>query len=432
MHKLRSYWVDVDVESVDKKEYAACPVGRPSALQTRQNDCRIVAHRGLAFRLRSNSGGRRMRKSVCVVGAGLSGAVIAHELACAGFECDVIEARGHVAGNCHTQRDPATGILVHAYGPHIFHTGNERVWSYIQRFDEFVPFVNRVRAVAGGQVYSLPINLSTINQFFGKMFSPEQAREFLNAAADRSIRNPRSFEEQALRFVGRELYEAFFKGYTIKQWGVDPAELPASILKRLPVRFNYDDSYYDSKYQGMPRHGYTHIVEKMLDHRNIHLALNTTFSRKDAAQACHTFYSGPLDAWFGFSEGRLGYRTLDFAAERHTGDFQGNPVINYCDAEVPWTRICEHKHFAPWDSHEGTVVFKEFSRSCGEGDDPCYPIRLVNDKRILGSYERMAAEESGVTFVGRLATYRYLDMDVTIEEALQASAQFIACASAAA
>jgi UDP-galactopyranose mutase len=363
---------------------------------------------------------------VCIVGAGFSGAVIAHELACAGYECDVFEARPHVAGNCHTERDEATGVMVHAFGPHIFHTNNERVWKLVRRFGEFAAFTNRVKAIAGGRVFSLPINLLTLNQFFAKTFSPQQARAFLDSIGDRTIETPRSFEEQALRFVGRELYEAFFKGYTIKQWGVDPAELPASILKRLPIRFNYDDNYYDSKYQGMPVEGYTHIVAGLLDHSNIRVFLGANVSRKVALAYGQTFYTGPLDEWFGYSEGRLSYRTLDFLPERHSGDYQGNPVINYCDAGVPWTRICEHKHFSPWDAHDDTIVFKEFSRDCGEKDLPFYPVRLVNDKQTLECYMRMAREERAVTFAGRLATYRYLDMDVAIEEALVAAEKFIA------
>lgn len=365
-------------------------------------------------------------RRICIVGAGFSGAVIAQELACAGYGCDVYEARAHVAGNCHTARDAASGVMVHTYGPHIFHTNNETIWNYVRRFGDFEPFINRVKAVASGRVFSLPINLLTINQFFGRTFSPREARAFLETIGDRSIAHPRSFEEQALRFVGRELYEAFFKGYTIKQWGVDPAELPASILKRLPIRFNYDDNYYESRFQGIPREGYTRLVEKLLDHRNIRVDLELTVARADTSGYAHTFYTGPLDQWFGCAEGRLGYRTLDFACERHAGDWQGTQVINYCDRGVPWTRISEHQHFAPWEAHEQTLIFKEYSRDCGVQDVPFYPIRLLNDKQLLERYMQMARHEKKVTFVGRLATYRYLDMDAAIGEALQASAAFIA------
>ena len=218
-------------------------------------------------------------KKIAIVGAGFSGAVIARELAQAGYSVDVFDTRPHVAGNCHTERDSETGVMVHTYGPHIFHTSNEKVWSYVRQFDEFMPFINRVKAITNGKVFSLPINLLTINQFFGKTFSPTEAAAFMAEIGDASITDPQTFEDQALRFVGKELYEAFFKGYTMKQWGLHPSELPASILKRLPVRFNYDDNYYASTYQGIPKHGYTYIVEQILNHPKIHLYLKTKFER---------------------------------------------------------------------------------------------------------------------------------------------------------
>ncbi|HEY4541397.1 MAG TPA: UDP-galactopyranose mutase [Noviherbaspirillum sp.] len=366
-------------------------------------------------------------KKIAIAGAGFSGAVIARELGHAGYEVDVFDTRPHVAGNCHTERDAETGVMVHAYGPHIFHTSNEKVWNYVRQFDEFMPFTNRVKAIYKGRVYSLPINLLTINQFFGKTFSPKEAAAFMQELGDQSIADPQTFEEQALRFVGRELYEAFFKGYTQKQWGLHPSELPASILKRLPVRFNYDDNYYASSFQGMPKHGYSAIVERILDHPNVHLHLGTKFERDMASDYGHVFYSGPIDAWFGHCEGRLGYRTLDFKPEWHKGDYQGNPVINYCDEDVPFTRISEHKHFSPWKTHEDTVVFKEYSRYCEQGDTPYYPIRLAKEKSQLQLYVEMAQQEKRITFVGRLGTYRYLDMHVTIGEALDAAERFLAC-----
>jgi len=366
-------------------------------------------------------------KNIAIVGAGFSGAVIARQLAEAGCQVTVFDGRSHVAGNCHTERDAATGVMVHAYGPHIFHTSNEKVWRYIQQFDEFMPFVNRVKAVYNGRVYSLPINLMTINSFFGKTFSPAEAAVFMAGIGDASITDPQTFEEQALRFVGKDLYEAFFKGYTQKQWGLHPSALPASILKRLPVRFNYDDNYYASTFQGMPKHGYTHIVERMLDHPGITVQLNTLFERASAAAWDHVFYSGPIDAWFAYSQGRLGYRTLDFEVERHTGDYQGNPVINYCNEDVPYTRISEHKHFAPWEQHEQTLIYKEHSRLCEASDTPYYPIRLVGDKAQLTHYVALAQNEKNTTFVGRLGTYRYLDMHVTIAEAMDVADRFLAC-----
>ncbi len=364
-------------------------------------------------------------KPISIVGAGFSGAVIARELAFAGYKVNVFDTRSHVAGNCHTERDTETNVMVHVYGPHVFHTSNERVWSYVQQFDEFMPFINRVKSIYNERVYSLPINLMTINAFFGKTLNPQQAIEFMDSIGDKSITDPQTFEEQALRFVGKELYEAFFKGYTQKQWGMHPSELPASILKRLPVRFNYDDNYYASKFQGIPKHGYTHIVERMLDHPNIELNLNSLFSREQSVDYEHVFYSGPIDAWFGYSEGRLGYRTLDFAVERHEGDYQGNAVINYGNKEVPYTRISEHKHFAPWEQHDKTLIYKEYSRLCGVNDTPYYPIRLVKDKTQLCRYVELANTERNVTFVGRLGTYRYLDMHITIEEALNVAEKFL-------
>lgn len=365
-------------------------------------------------------------KKIAVVGAGFSGAVIARELAEFGFNVSVFDGRSHVAGNCHTERDVATGILVHKFGPHIFHTSNEKVWRYIQKFDEFIPFVNRVKAVSGGAVYTLPINLLTINNFFGKNFSPNEAAVFMRDIGQSSTAEPQNFEEQALRFVGKEMYEAFFKGYTQKQWGVDPKTLPASILKRLPIRFNYDDNYYASQFQGMPLNGYTYIVQKILSHSNIGLFLNHQFTRNFASDFDHVFYSGPIDAWFDFSFGRLGYRTLDFVVERHQGDYQGNAVINYCSEDVPYTRISEHKHFAPWEQHDQTVIYKEYSRLCEGADTPYYPIRLVEDKKQLAQYVAIAKEEPNVTFVGRLGTYRYLDMHVTIAEALDVAERYLA------
>ncbi|MCL4187863.1 MAG: UDP-galactopyranose mutase [Rhodobacteraceae bacterium] len=363
---------------------------------------------------------------ILIVGAGLSGAVIGRMLAEAGDRVTILEARSHIAGNCHTVRDPATGVLVHAYGPHIFHTDDAEVWDYVNRFQTFQPYRNRVKTTVGGRVYSLPVNLHTINQFFDRALNPEEARAFIAGRADASIGEPANFQEQALKFIGRELYEAFFRGYTLKQWGCDPTALPASILKRLPVRFNYDDNYFFHRFQGMPAEGYSSMVERILDHPGIAVHLSTRFDRAARAGYDHVFYSGPLDGWFDFELGRLGYRTLDFERIEHRGDFQGCAVMNYGDVEVPWTRITEHKHFAPWESHEGSVVFREYSRACGPGDIPYYPIRLVDEKALLARYVDRARAETGVTFVGRLGTYRYLDMDVTIREALDAGRTFLA------
>lgn len=369
-----------------------------------------------------------MSKHCLMVGAGLSGAVIGRMLAEAGHRITVVDARAHVGGNCHTERDAKSGVMVHVYGPHIFHTDDAEVWDYVNRFAAFRPYRNRVKTTSQGAVYSLPVNLHTINQFFGQTLRPDEARVFLEGKADTSIADPQTFEEQALRFVGPELYEAFFKGYTIKQWGCQPSELPASILKRLPVRFNYDDNYFFHKFQGMPEEGYTAMIAKILDHANIEVKLDTPVSRDVAQEFDHVFYSGPIDGWFGYSLGRLGYRTLDFERFEYQGDYQGCAVMNYGDVDVPYTRITEHKHFAPWESHEGSVLYKEVSRACGPDDIPYYPIRQVAEKSMLADYVALAGKETNVTFVGRLGTYRYLDMDVTIREALDAGRAFLKAA----
>lgn len=363
--------------------------------------------------------------NILLVGAGLSGAVIGRTLAEAGHHCRVIDSRSHPGGNCHTERDADTGVMMHVYGPHIFHTDDAGVWDYVTRFADFVPFQNRVKTTSGGAVHSLPINLLTINQFFGRTLRPDEARAFLETKADTSITDPQNFEEQALRFVGRDLYEAFFKGYTEKQWGCSPTELPASILKRLPVRFNYDDNYFFHRFQGMPRDGYTAMVRSILDHPGITTDLDTPYDPAMAGECDHVFWSGPLDGFFGYGLGRLGYRTLDFERFDHDGDYQGCAVMNYGDREVPYTRITEHKHFSPWETHEKSVCYREYSRAAGPDDIPYYPIRLVREKALLEDYVRLARDTPGVTFVGRLGTYRYLDMDVTIREALDTAAAFL-------
>jgi UDP-galactopyranose mutase len=366
-------------------------------------------------------------KKFAIIGAGFSGAVIANKLALEGYEVHVFESRNHVAGNCHTIRDKSSGIMLHQYGPHIFHTDSEKVWNFISRYATFIPYINRVKTTIKNRVYSLPINLHTINQFYNKAYNPKDAKTFIESLATKFSNEPETFEEQALHFVGKELYEAFFESYTLKQWGVSPKELPASILKRLPLRFNYDDNYFSHKYQGMPKEGYTKIVEKLLQNSNIQVKLNYEFNKLNSEKFDHIFYTGPIDAWFNFEFGRLGYRTLDFVREDHDGDYQGCAVMNYGEIDVPYTRISEHKHFAPWEKFEKTVIFKEFSRSCEIGDIPYYPIRLVKEKELLQTYVNKANSEKNVSFLGRLGTYRYLDMDVTILEALNASEHTIEC-----
>lgn len=361
-----------------------------------------------------------MPLTFCVVGAGFSGAVIARKLAEQGHRITVIDERPHVGGNCHTERDAQTNVMMHRYGPHIFHTDNEEVYSFLCQHGEMMPYRHRVVAQSGGRMYSMPINLLTINQFFNETLNPVEAREFLTSKRRADITDPQNFEEQALSMMGDDMYRAFFRGYTRKQWGLDPTELPASILKRLPMRFNYDDSYFAHRYQAIPRNGYTDIMKSILNHPGINISLACTYEEIEDDHD-HLIYSGPIDRYFQFDIGRLGYRTLDFQTLYADDDAQGTAILNYCDEDIPFTRMTEHKHFSPWDAATttGSVLYREFSRACGPTDIPYYPIRLVAEQALLRRYVERARETRGVTFVGRLGTYRYIDMDVTIAEAMK-------------
>ena len=368
-----------------------------------------------------------MRKSYLVIGSGFSGAVLANRLALkSNCHIDIWDERDHIGGNCHTKRDERTGIMVHQYGPHIFNTDKKEIWDFVNSFVEFRPYVHRVKAMSKGKIYSLPVNLHTINQVFGTSFTPDEARIFLENIGDKSISSPGNFEEQALRFIGKELYEAFFYGYTKKQWGCEPSALPASVLKRIPVRFNYDDNYHNNIYTGIPVEGYTRLMEKLMDHPGIKITLNRKFEfSMDIQSYDHVFYTGPIDAWFNFKYGRLGYRTVTFETHYADGDFQGTAQMNYCDQDIPFTRITEHKHFANWEQHEKTIYFKEFSKATAPSDIPYYPIRLQNDKSLLIKYRKEAEDLQKISFLGRLATYRYMDMHQVIGEALQYSQIFL-------
>ena len=370
-----------------------------------------------------------MVKILCV-GAGLTGSVIARNLADRGFPVTVIDERDHIAGNCFSQRDPRTGIMVHTYGPHIFHTSNKSTWDYINRFAEFRSYINRIKAVVNGKVYQLPINLLTINQFFNRTFSPAESKKFLeNHLADKNILNPGSFEEHALQLIGKELYEAFIKGYTIKQWGIHPRDLPASILQRLPVRFNYEDNYFSDPFQGIPNRGYTDLVKNVLDSDNIRLKLNTRYEDIDRREYNHIFYSGRIDRFFKYRYGELSYRTLDFKnfypASDEAEDYQGCSIINFCDKNVPYTRIVEHKHFAPFETYRETICTREFSRACKQNDIPFYPVLFAGGSDILNQYLAESKKETSTTFVGRLGTHQYLDMDTAVTGALRAVDNFL-------
>lgn len=366
-----------------------------------------------------------------IIGTGFSGCVLANQLA-ARQDCsiDMWDERDHLGGNCHSSRDEKTGVMVHRYGPHIFNTDKKEIWDYVNSFVEFRPYVHRVKALSKGKIYPLPVNLLTINQFYDKTFSPQEAKEFMQTIGDKTIEQPANFEEQALAFIGNDLYKAFFYGYTKKQWGCEPTELPASILKRIPVRFNYDDNYHTNIYTGIPVDGYTAVMEKMVDHPAIKIELGKKFTgNEDLSAYDHVFYTGPIDAWFGFKHGRLGYRTVTFEAHYAKGDYQGLSQMNFCDEDVPYTRIAEHKHFTPWEQHEDSIYFKEFSKETEENDIPYYPKRLEGDKQLLKKYRDEAETLTNVSFLGRLATYRYMDMHHVIGEALGFADAFLQAAA---
>jgi UDP-galactopyranose mutase len=362
---------------------------------------------------------------ILIVGAGFSGAVLARELAEAGHAVRLIDARPHLGGNCHTVRDDETGVMQHVYGPHIFNTSDAVVWEYVNRYAVMMPYINRVKASIQQGLFSFPINLHTINQFYNSHMDSDEARELIESVRHKEISVPKNFEEKALNLLGEELYTAFLKGYTIKQWGVDPKELPASILERLPIRFNYNDNYYDTTWQGIPRDGYTAMIESILNQPGIDISLNTSWQDSMRSEYPEVFYTGTIDAFYQYCHGKLGYRTVFWDKKVIKGDYQSNAVINYPEIHVPHTRIHEHKHFAPWESHEHSIVFTEFSKETGEGDIPYYPKRLADDKAMFSRYLEKARADHGVYFLGRLATYRYMDMDDVIGEALDLSKRYI-------
>ncbi len=364
-------------------------------------------------------------KRVLIVGAGLSGSVIARKLAEAGISSTVIDRREQIAGMCYSSRDEETGVDVHRFGPHIFHTSNERVWEFVQRFDDWFSYINKIKAKNAKGVFSMPINLGTINQLFCTTLSPSEARAFIESKQDKSITDAKNAEEQLLRFVGKEVYETFFRDYSTKQWGVSPKELSADIIKRIPIRFTYDDNYYFDKYQGFPMSGYTQLVANMLDHKLIEVKLNTPFKHCMSAQFDHTFFSGPLDEYFNYKHGDLSYRTVDFVYERGEGDIQGCGCMNYTDMSQSYTRTHEHKYFSPWEEHEKSVLLYEYSREASRDDDRFYPKRMPIDMERLPLYMDMAEAEQGVSFIGRLGCYRYLDMHHVIGISLDYADAFV-------
>jgi UDP-galactopyranose mutase len=365
-----------------------------------------------------------------VVGSGFFGLTVAQQ--CAenlGLKVIVVDRRNHLGGNAYSENDPETGIEVHRYGAHLFHTSNQRVWEYANRFTAFTSYQHRVYTTFRGQVFPMPINLGTINQFFDSAYSPDEARALIaEQAAEFSPADAGNLEEKAISLIGRPLYEAFIKGYTAKQWQTDPRLLAAEIISRLPVRYNYDNRYFSDSHEGLPVDGYTTWLEKMAGHDRIEVRLDTDFfdssqeiNKANVVGNIPVVYTGPVDQYFDYSQGRLGWRTLDLEREvKPTGDFQGTSVMNYADPDVPYTRIHEFRHFHPERDYatDRTVIMREFSRFAKGTDEPYYPVNTPQDREQLVKYRDLGRSESGVLFGGRLGTYKYLDMHMAIGAAL--------------
>ena len=371
------------------------------------------------------------------VGAGLFGAVVAHELTKKGKKVLVIDKRDHIAGNVYTEN--VDGINVHKYGAHIFHTNNKKVWEYVQQFAEFNRYTNSPVANYKGELYSLPFNMYTFNKMWGvitpdeaKAKIEEQKKEALSEMAEKrgvSLEEfvPENLEEQAISLVGTDIYEKLIKGYTKKQWGRECTELPSFIIKRLPVRLTFDNNYFNAKYQGIPMGGYTAMVEKMLEGIEVKLGVDY-FENKDELNALaeKIIYTGPIDAYFDYKLGRLEYRTVRFDTEKlECSNFQGNAVVNYTDSDTPFTRIIEHKWFEFGKNKDQeeiptTVISREYSKEWEEGDEPYYPVNDDKNNKLYLSYKELAEKEENVIFGGRLGEYKYYDMDTVIESALTA------------
>lgn len=361
-----------------------------------------------------------MQYDFLVVGAGLFGAVFAREAADRGYSVLVVDKRNHIGGNIYTQ--PVEGIHVHVYGAHIFHTNEKYIWDYVNRFAEFNRFTNSPVANYKGELYSLPFNMYTFNRMWG-VTTPDEARRTVEAQREAAgIREPKNLEEQAISLVGTDIYQKLVKGYTEKQWGRDCRDLPAFIIRRLPVRFTFDNNYFNAKYQGIPMGGYTGLVEKLLEGIDVRLNVDYLENRQELdALAKKTVYTGPIDAFYGFSQGPLEYRSVRFETEvLDTPNFQGNAVVNYTDRETPWTRIIEHKWFDPADQ-EKTVISREYSSEWKPGDEPYYPVNDEKNSALYQKYQALADREDRVIFGGRLAQYRYYDMDAVIAAALEAA-----------
>ena len=371
-----------------------------------------------------------MNADLVVVGSGLFGLTVAERAADElGLKVVILDRRSHIGGNAYSEKEQRTGIEVHRYGAHLFHTSNERVWEYVNRFTTFTDYVHKVYTRHNGEVFPMPINLGTINQFFRSAYSPGEARELIREqAGELAGTDPQNLNDKGIQLIGRPLYEAFIKHYTAKQWQTAPEDLPAEIIKRLPVRYTYDNRSFNDTHEGLPTDGYTAWLERMADHPNIEVRLDTDFfddshefSKSKVVGQVPVIYTGPVDRYFDFVEGDLSWRTIDLEEEvLEIEDFQGTSVMNYPDADVPFTRIHEFRHFHPERDYtkDATVIMREFSRFAEKGDEPYYPINTSVDRQKLLKYRDLAAGESDVLFGGRLGTYKYLDMHMAIGSAL--------------
>lgn len=394
-----------------------CPVWKAKTSPDRGRDAVIIQEKTLTADL-------------VVVGSGLFGLTIAEQAATElGLKVALLDRRSHIGGNAYSEKEKQTGIEVHRYGAHLFHTSNERVWEYVNRFTDFTNYVHRVYTRHNGIVYPMPINLGTINQFFNAAYSPAEAKALIaEQAGELAGTDPQNLNDKGISLIGRPLYEAFIKHYTAKQWQTPPEELPASIISRLPVRYTYDNRYFNDKYEGLPVDGYAAWLERMAAHPNIEVHLNTDFfepgheySRENVLGQIPVVYTGPVDRYFDYAEGDLSWRTIDLEEEvLPIEDFQGCSVMNYPDADVPFTRIHEFRHFHPERDYtkDATVIMREFSRFANKGDEPYYPVNTAVDREKLLAYRDLAKGEDNVLFGGRLGTYKYLDMHMAIASAL--------------
>ncbi len=364
-----------------------------------------------------------------VVGSGLFGLTIAERAANElGMQVAIIEKRTHVGGNAYSEFDVETGIEVHKYGSHIFHTSNEKVWSYVNQFTSFTNYEHRVYALANGKYYNLPINLQTLSEFCGEALTPKSAHEYITAVADTRV-DDSNLEGKSISLVGKEIYETLIKGYTEKQWQVPPKELPASTITRLPVRFNFNSRYFDDKYQGLPTKGYQQWFNNLLASEKItvHTGIDYFDIRDDLSHSQPLFYTGSIDRFFNYKHGKLKWRTLDLEFEKlNTHDFQGTSVLNYSDLATPFTRIHEFHHLHPERTRVNpnkSIIAREFSRVAEPKDEPYYPVNSLSDRESLGLY-REEVRKSRIHFGGRLGTYQYLDMHMAIASALTVFNEF--------